>query len=90
MCSNVMIKECSIPLLRRCSRCQDVNENKMFSDLWWDDFLQAMSRVVHYSLRQLGLEPYSWAIFKHSVKARAELRNVERNETLDRAMEYKA
>ena len=60
----------------------------MFLDLWQDDFLQATSRVTHCSLCQLGLEPYSWAVFKQGLKLRGEPRNVERNETLNRAMEY--
>ena len=69
-------------------RCQDVDENKTFLDLWWDDFLQAMSRVILHSLRQLGLKPYSQAVFKHGSKLRTEPRNMEQNETLDRVMEY--
>ena len=60
----------------------------MFLDLWRDDYLQATSRVAYHSLRWLGLEPYSQAVFKQGLKVRAEPRNVERNETLDRAMEY--
>ena len=39
-------------------------------------------------MRQLGLKPYSQAVFKYSLKVRVEPKNVERNKTLDRAMEY--
>ena len=41
-----------------------------------------------WSLRRLGVEPYTWALLKQGLKSRAEPQNVERNETLDRAMEY--
>ena len=60
-------------------RCQNVNKDNTFLDLWQDDFLQAMPRVVCCSLRQLGLEPYSQAVFKYGLKARGKPRNVERN-----------
>ena len=60
----------------------------MFSDLWWDDFLQATARVSHCSLHYLGLEPYSWSIFRQDLKARTLEKDREENVTLDRAMEY--
>ena len=47
-----------------------------------------MARVGHCSLRQLGLEPYSWAIFKQGLKVRKAEGNGEENKVLDRAMEY--
>ena len=58
----------------------------MFGDLWRDDFLQAMSKVRRWALWHLGLEPYSQALLKQGLKSRTEQR--ERDETLDRAMEY--
>ena len=69
-------------------RCWDVDKNKMFSDLWWDDFLQVTSRVTCCSLRCLGIELYSWAVLKWGLKARGEPQDVEQNKTLDRAVEY--
>ena len=60
----------------------------MFSNLWQDDFLQVTSKVRWQALRTIRVEPYTWALLKHGLKARAELRNVERNKTLDRVMEY--
>ena len=68
--------------------CCNVGENETFSDLWWDNFLQATARVGCQSLHCLGLEPYSWAIFKWGLKARSAEMDGEENTTLDRAMEY--
>ena len=47
-----------------------------------------MSKVGCWALRLLGVEPYTWALFSQGLKLRVELRNMERNKTLDRAMEY--
>ena len=58
--------------------CWNIDENEMFLDLWQNDFLQVTSRVTHCSLCWLGLEPYSWAVFKQRLKLRGEPRNVER------------
>ena len=46
------------------------------------------ARISHFSLHQLGLEPYSRAIFKQGLKARKAEGDSEENEVLDRAMEY--
>ena len=50
--------------------------------------MQAMARVSHHSLCWLGLEPYSWAVFKQGLKVRKAKGNSEENKTLDRVMEY--
>ena len=67
--------------------CQNIRE-ETFSNLWQDDFLQAIARVGHCSLCQLGLEPYSQAIFKWGLKVRKAEGDSEENKVLDRAMEY--
>ena len=50
--------------------------------------MQVTARVGHCSLRQLGLEPYSWAIFKQRLKMRRAEGDSEENKVLDRAMKY--
>ena len=60
----------------------------MFSDLWWDDFLQVTARVSYCSLHHLGLEPYSQVIFKWGLKVRNAEVDGEESTTMDRAMEY--
>ena len=69
-------------------RCRNIREEETFSDLWQDDFLQAMGKVACCSLHCLGLEPYSQSIFKWGLKARGLEKDREDNEVLDRAMEY--
>ena len=66
----------------------NVNENEAFNDLWQDNFLQVTSKIRRWALRTLGVEPYTLALLKWGLKSRLELRNVERNKTLDRVMEY--
>ena len=68
--------------------CCNVRENETFSDLWWNNFLQATARVGHCSLHCLGLELYSQAIFKRGLKVRNVEGDREESRTLDRAMEY--
>ena len=57
-------------------------------DLWWDDFLQALSKVAHHSLHHLNLKPYSHLVLKQGLKARSGVTDREDNKVLDRAMEY--
>ena len=66
----------------------NIGENEIFSDLWWDNFLQVTARVGHHSLCHLELKPYSQVIFKQGLKARSVEMDGEENMTLDRAMEY--
>ena len=68
--------------------CRNVGEDETFSDLWQDDVLQVTARVGCHSLHHLGLEPYSWVIFKQGLKARNSEMDGEESRTLDRAMDY--
>ena len=68
--------------------CRNIREEETFSNLWQDDFLQVMAKVSHHSLHQLGLKPYSQAIFRWDLKVRSAEMDREEIMTLDRAMEY--
>ena len=59
-----------------------------FSDLWRDDFLQVTSRVAHWTLRRLNVEPYSRAVFEWGLKMRMDKEDGEEHKLLDWVMEY--
>ena len=69
-------------------QCWEPNLNKIFLDLWRDNFLQVTGQVACCSLCWLNVEPYSWALFKRGLESWVKENDGEEDEVLDKAMEY--
>ena len=69
-------------------RIKNLGPKETFSDLWRDNFLQAMSNLACQTVHRLNLELYSHALLKRGLKVRKVKDDREECEMLERAMEY--
>ena len=68
------------------SNTHDPNQDG-FHDLYWRDFIHALSQVAQHKLSCHQLDPYQYAAFQHSIVCR-NVGEEEANLTLEIAMEY--